>query len=120
MKRKTSKFIFWTPRILAIAFIVFLMMFSLDVFTPGLNFWQIVGALFMHNLFALILLIFLIISWKYEIVGGIVFTLAGLSYIVRITLNREFEWYMLSWILTIAAPAIFIGILFIINWVKKW
>lgn len=119
MNKKINKFVYWTPRILGIIFILFLMMFSLDVFEPGLTVWQIALGLFMHNIPALFLLIILIISWKHEIVGGIVFILAGLLYILILTMNSKFEWYMLSWSLTIALPAFFVGILFMVNWFKK-
>jgi hypothetical protein len=119
MKKNINKFIYWTPRILGIIFILFLMMFSLDIFQPGLTVWQIIIGLFMHNIPALILLIFLIISWKHEIVGGIVFILAGLLYIFLLATSSHFEWYMLIWSLTISGPAFLVGILFLINWFKK-
>jgi len=94
-------------------------MFSLDVFESGLTLWQIVVGLFMHNIPALLLLIVLIISWKHEIVGGIVFILAGLFYVLMLTMDSKFEWYMLSWAITIAGPAFLVGILFLMNWRKK-
>jgi len=122
MEKEINKFIYWTPRILSIIFICFLALFSLDVISSELNFWQIVVGLFVHNIPALILLIVLLISWKYEIVGGVVYILAGVLYVLMIQMNilrSSFEWYMISWILIIAGPAFLIGILFIINWLKK-
>jgi hypothetical protein len=118
MRKKINKYLYWTPRILSIVFILFLMMFSLDIFSIELNFWQTLVGLFMHNIPALLLLAVLIISWKHELVGGIVFTLAGLLYIVTLMM-RPFEWYMISWSLTIAGPAFLIGILFLIGWYRK-
>lgn len=119
MTKRINKPLYWAPRILGIIFILFLMMFSLDIFQPGLTAWQITIGLFMHNIPALILLIILIISWKYEIVGGIVFILAGLLYIFSLITGSQFEWYMLIWSLTISGPAFLIGILFLIGWSKK-
>jgi len=119
MNKKINKYIYWIPRILGIIFVLFLMMFSLDVIQEGLTPWQIAIGLFMHNIPALLLLITLIISWKHEIVGGIVFILAGFLYILLLGMNPHFEWYMISWSLTISGPAFLIGILFIINWRKK-
>ena len=118
MKKKTSKFIFWTPRILSIIFITFLALMSLDVFSSELSFWQTVGALFMHNIPALVLLIVLLISWKYEIVGGIAFILAGALYLVLVFRN-SFEWYLLSWAIQITGVSWLIGALFLIGWFKK-
>ncbi|MFA6254787.1 MAG: hypothetical protein WC675_01985 [Patescibacteria group bacterium] len=119
MGKKVNKFVYWAPRILAILFILFLAMFSLDIFDGNYGFWGTIVGLFMHNIPALILLAVLIISWKYEIVGGIVFILAGLAYIIMLMMNQTFEWYMLSWALTISGPAFLVGILFLINWIKK-
>lgn len=118
MEKKVNKFIYWTPRILSIIFILFLALFSLDIFELKLGFWGTLLGLFMHNLPSLLLLAVLIISWKYEIVGGIVYLLAGLLYIILLRKN-QFEWYLLSWALLIAGPAFLIGILFLINWFKK-
>ena len=118
MEKNINRFAYWTPRILSIMFICFLALFSLDVISPGLSFWQIVVGLLMHNIPVFILLIVLLISWRHEIVGGIVFILAGLLYVVMTlmnALNNSFEWYMISWILTIAGPAFLVGVLFIIN-----
>ncbi|OGY43523.1 MAG: hypothetical protein A3J62_02290 [Candidatus Buchananbacteria bacterium RIFCSPHIGHO2_02_FULL_38_8] len=122
MEKKTNKFIYWTPRILAIIFILFLAMFSLDVFDLELSFWQTIGALFIHNIPVFILLVILLISWKYEIVGGIVFILAGILYIARLlmtAITAGFEWYYLSWAVQISGIAFFIGILFLVGWFKK-
>lgn len=122
MGKGLNKFIYWTPRILSIIFICFLALFSLDVISPGLSLWQTILGLFMHNIPALVLLVILIISWKREIVGGIVFILAGMLYVAMVLLSvlrNSFEWYMVSWILTIAGPAFLIGILFLINWFRK-
>jgi len=118
MAKGVNKFIFWTPRILAILFILFLAMLSLDIFEGNYGFWGTILGLFMHNLPALILLIVLLISWKYEIVGGIAFILAGLLYIVLLMRN-SFEWYMLAWVVQISGIAFLIGILFLIGWFKK-
>jgi hypothetical protein len=122
MGEKINRFIYWTPRILSIIFLLFLAAFSLDVFEMKLGFWGTVLGLFMHNIPVFILAIVLWISWKREIVGGIFFILAGLLYIATMLTNilkNSFEWYMVFWSLQIAGPAFLIGILFIINWFKK-
>ena len=116
---KNNKVIFWTPRILGILFILFLAIFSLDIFDENYGFWGTVVGLFIHNIPALILLVVLIISWKYEIIGAVVFILAGILYILLLLTNLNLEWYMLSWALTIAGPAFLVGILFLIGWKQK-
>jgi hypothetical protein len=123
VRKKISRFVYWTPRILSIIFIIFLSLFSLDVFGTKLGFWGTILGLFMHNIPSLVLLGVLIISWKHEIVGGVAFILAGVFYIVwqliRILANSPHEWSILSWSMIIAGPAFLIGILFLINWSRK-
>ncbi len=122
MEQNINKFVYWTPRILSVAFILFLMLFSLDVFAPGASAKEIAIGLFMHNIPALILAAVVAISWKREIVGGIVFMAAGMLYVGMIVMNilkDPSNWYMLFWTLTISGPAFLIGILFILNWVQK-
>ena len=116
---KPNKFIFWTPRIISILFVIFLALFSLDIFDGNYGFWGTIVGLFMHNIPAIILFVVIIISWKYEIVGGIAFILAGIFYIFMLLMNRQLEWYMLLWSLTIAGPSILVGILFLIGWKQK-
>lgn len=122
MPKKISKGLYWTPRILSIIFIIFLALMSLDVFEMNLGLWQTIGALFIHNIPAIALLIILLISWKHEIVGGVAFILAGIIYIALIGINifkNQFEWYYLAWAVQISGIAFLIGILFLMGWFKK-
>ncbi|MGC8739542.1 MAG: DUF7670 domain-containing protein [Candidatus Hydrogenedens sp.] len=116
------KFMYWTPRILSILFILFLMLFSLDVFSEELGFWQTLIGLIMHNMPAFVLIVVLIFAWKYEMVGGVAFILAGLLYIsviLRNSLMEGFQWYYISWIVIISGPAFMVGILFLFSWLYK-
>ena len=75
-----------------------------------------------HNIPVLFLAAVVAISWKRELVGGITFILAGIFYIVMAATGAAkngFEWYMISWFLTISAPAFFIGALFILGWRRE-
>lgn len=116
-----NKFIYWTPRVLSILLIVFLAIFSLDVFDGDYGFWGIVLGLLIHNIPSFILLGILIISWKYEIVGGVAFILAGISFLVFTLVRETVEpWYMLLALsLILVVPAFLIGILFLVGWFKK-
>ncbi len=119
---KINKFIYWTPRIFSIVFILFLAMFSLDIFGNGYSIWETVVGLFMHNIPVFILAIILAISWRHEVVGGVGFILAGLLYLALTLVrafNNPFEFYELSYSLIIAGPAFFIGILFLVGWRRK-
>lgn len=119
MKRNVGKFVFWAPRVLAILFIAFLALFSLDVFDEGLGFWQVAIGLLVHNIPVFILIAVLVVAWKYEIVGAIVFFLAGLAYIF-LACQRTDNWlWTLTWGIEISGPAILIGGLFLANWIKR-
>jgi hypothetical protein len=120
--KKIGRFVYWTPRILSILFLLFLALFSLDTFDSCSGFLDCALGLFMHNIPVFVLLAVLIISWKHEIVGGVAFILAGLLYISLLVINAitgQGEWYMLAWSVTIAGPAFLVGILFMMNWYKK-
>jgi hypothetical protein len=122
MDKKISPFIYWTPRILSILFIIFLAMFSLDVFSSGLSFRQIAIGLFMHNIPVFFLIAALVIAWKREIVGGAAFILAGMLYaamVLKTAFTSGFQWYYLSWMLEISGMAFFIGVMFLVGWSKK-
>ncbi len=122
MKKRVNKFVYWTPRILSIVFILFLAMFSLDIFDGNYGFWGTILGLIMHNIPAFILAAVVIISWKHELLGAIVFPLGGLLYITQLMITmfaNGFEWYALSWSLIVAGPAFLIGILFFLCWKKK-
>ncbi|SMC50639.1 DUF7670 domain-containing protein [Papillibacter cinnamivorans] len=112
--------IFWVPRILSIAFILFLALFSLDVFEPGLSAGEIALGLFMHNIPSLILLFIVILSWKREIVGGIAFLAVGALYVFLVFFRASVPpLTALTWSLIISGPAFLIGILYLAGWIRK-
>lgn len=117
--KKVGKFVYWAPRIFSILFLLFLAMFSLDVFDNCNSFLECLLGLLMHNIPVFILIILLVIAWKKEIVGAITFFLAGFLYILLLAMNPKFEWHYFSWSLIIAGPAFVIGWLFLINWNKR-
>ena len=118
MKNNQNKFIYWTPRVLSILFIIFLALMSVNTIAQKLGLWQVVFGIFVNNIVAFILLAALIVSWKYEIVGGIAFILAGTLYSVLLARNT-FEWYLLAWAGIVPGITFFVGILFLIGWYKK-
>ena len=69
------RILYWFPRILAILAILFMMMFSLDVFGGEEPFGRQLLGFLAHNIPAFALIIVLVIAWKYEIIGGMIFIL---------------------------------------------
>jgi len=110
----------WLPRILCIMAILFISLFALDSFTPGLTIWQQLGAFFMHLIPSFILVAFLIIAWKWEQIGGIIFMILGLVmspliFILNHNRNHFSIGASLSIVLAITFPFIVVGILFMIS-----
>ena len=79
MKNLVSWF-HWIPRLLCIAAILFVSMFALDSFAPGLTIWEQIRGLLIHLIPSYILLAALLLAWKWEKLGGIVFMVIGLGF----------------------------------------
>lgn len=118
---KTSiKLFHWLPRIICILAILFVSMFALDAFAPGLTIWQQLGAFFMHLIPSFVLLAFLIVAWKWEFIGGIIFTVIGLGlspfiYLLNHSRNHFTVGTSLGIVMMITFPFVVVGILFIIS-----
>jgi hypothetical protein len=123
MKAK-SMIIHWLPRILCILAIAFIELFAMDSFDPKLTFREQMIGFFMHSLPAVVLVIFLVIAWKWELAGGILFILTGagfspLIYTMNYRMNHS-VWMSMSIILMITFPFIVTGVLFVIcHFLKK-
>jgi hypothetical protein len=119
LEKRSRGALYWSPRIIAILLIILMALMSLDVFESGGSAWDIAAGLFMHNIPVFIMIIILVVAWKYEIVGGIAFILAGAAYILFAATSGQ-PWYrVISWSLTIAGPAFIVGALFLVNWFRK-
>ena len=114
-----NRLLYWAPRVLGILFVLFTSIFSLDVFDAGYTFPETMIALIMHLLPTIILAILLVISWKYELVGGIIFLLLGMAFPILILLSMSEGEFAPMAINPIAFPLILIGALFISNAVMK-
>ena len=121
--KTTIKILHWTPRIISILAILFISVFALDSFSPNLTIWQQIGAFLIHLIPSFVLLVILIVAWKWELIGGILFTLIGVVftpfiYVHNYKMNQS-VWMSLFIILVITVPFIITGILFIVSHYKK-
>jgi hypothetical protein len=124
-----NKLVFWIPRIISILFILFLAMFSLDVFDGNYGFWGTILALFMHNIPTLVFAMIVYFAWKYEIFGAILFGIMGASSIVQLIVTMIINSanpepmplsVLLIWFAS-TTLAISAGVLFYLSWrQKKW
>jgi hypothetical protein len=113
--------LFWTPRILSIAFIAFLSIFALDVFDGHHSFWQTMLAFIIHQIPVFVLIVVLILAWRWEWIGAALYATAGLLYVTWVvSTSRPWSPTMrLICILLIAGPAFIIAGLFLANWLKR-
>jgi hypothetical protein len=107
MKEKT---LYWVPRILTVIALLFMLMFSFDVFDGNESMGRKLLGFLMHNIPVLILIVILIIAWKWEFAGGIFFIVA---FIVSCFFFHSFTGNPGSLIVT--SPFLITGILFLVH-----
>ena len=121
--KKSFDLLHWAPRILCIIAILFISLFALDAFDPKLTIWQQIGAFLMHMIPSFVLTVLLIIAWKREYIGGIIFTAIGavftpIIFMHNYKMNQSIEMSM-TIVIMITVPFIIVGILFIANHFEK-
>ena len=109
MARKTI--LTWTPRVLLIAFALFLVLFSFDVFEDGKSAGEIAIAFIMHNIPSAMLLLLVLVAWRREWIGALVCVLLAVAYVV-------WAWgqFPLSVYFVMAGPLVLIAVLYTVNW----
>jgi len=105
-----TKILYWIPRILTILSLLFMTMFSFDVFDGAESFGMKMLGFVIHNIPVMILIVILIISWKWELAGGALFILASIS---GTFFYHSFSGNPVS--LVVIAPFLLAGILFILH-----
>lgn len=113
MSHCAALLLYWSPRVLGIAFAFFLSLFALDVFTEPQAFWTAILALFVHLIPAAITVLVLIAAWRWEWIGAGMFFLLAAFYAWDV-LPRH-----LNWALTIDVPLLVIAVLFLTNWLER-
>lgn len=113
----------WIARIICMLAILFISMFAADSFSPELTFRQQIGGFMMHLIPSFILIALLIVAWKWEFIGGIIFIIiaVGLSpFVFTLNYNRNHSvGISLGIILAITFPFLVVGILFMISHFMK-
>jgi hypothetical protein len=66
----------WLARVLSMVAILFLLLFSFDAFGGDEPFGRQLTGFLIQNIPAFVLILSLVIAWKYEIAGGVLFLLA--------------------------------------------
>jgi hypothetical protein len=111
MKDVRGRLLYWTPRILGILFAAFISLFALDVFGAGYSAGELVVALLMHLIPTGLVVVALVIAWRWEWLGAILFAALGLWYIILAWGDMHWSAYLF-----ITGPLLLIAALFLIDW----
>jgi hypothetical protein len=106
--------VFWSPRILALVFAVFMSLFALDVFNERLGLWRTLAALLFHLIPTAIVLVILAVSWRWGIVGTVLFSALGAHYIF--STRGQMHWSAYA---VIAGPLFLLALLFLVDWLTR-
>jgi len=111
MTTASRRLLFWMPRGLCILFAMFISIFALDVFDGNPTLPELLLDLLMHLIPTFLIVAVLLIAWRWEWVGAVIFSALGVLYIV-------WEWgrFDLSAYLLISGPLFLLGVLFLFNW----
>lgn len=106
MNTNTKRLLYWLPRVLTILFALFISIFALDVFDESYSIGETIIALFMHLVPTFMVVIVLLIAWRWERIGAALFIALALLFML---MSRGEGWI-------IAAPMLILGILFLFDW----
>jgi hypothetical protein len=99
MKGPVRRLLFWSPRVLCIAFAL-------------LGLVKTILALSMHLIPTAFIVVVLAFSWRWEWVGGLLYIAAGMVYLTEARHHP-------SWVVVISGPLFLVGALFLLNWLKR-
>jgi hypothetical protein len=114
MNMTEKRVLFWTPRVLGILFAIFVSMFAFDVFDQGYGLWRTILALLINLVPAYLIIIALVIAWRWEWVGAVLFIALAVLYVVWGWGRQSLVAYFV-----ISGPLTLVGGLFLFNWIYR-
>ena len=95
-------------------FAVFVSIFAMDVFNARLDFWRTILVLFVHLIPSFVVLLILVVAWRWEWVGSLAYTTLSVLYVTA-------AWGRLHWSASavISGPLLVIGLLFLFGWLYR-
>jgi hypothetical protein len=114
IKPRLARIIHWAPRIASIVIILFISLFSLDVFETQASPLELLGGLLLHNLPSLVLLVLLIFAWERPAVGFVAFLIFAVLFIAFFVRSL----YAVPNLIVFVFPILLIAGLFYADW--KW
>jgi glucose-6-phosphate-specific signal transduction histidine kinase len=104
-----NRLLLWAPRVVGILVSLFVALFALDAFSEGKSVLQALPDFIVHLAPALLLLAVVLLSWRREWIGALVFTCLAVWYAYAARHHP-------SWILAISSPLLLAGALFFSSW----
>ncbi|MBN1478994.1 hypothetical protein EH223_14975 [candidate division KSB1 bacterium] len=114
MKKVTRRILFWMPRVLTILFAIFLSLFALDVFEEGVGLREALAGFFIHLIPTYIVILFLVLAWRWEWIGALAYLALGVFYIMMTKAKFPLVTYLL-----ISGPLFLICLLFLLDWLYR-
>jgi hypothetical protein len=99
------------PRFLAGCYALFIALFALDVLSAGTDFWTTLGAFAIHLIPAGFLVGVLMIAWRSDLLGGLLYLALGAAYVLATGGRMEPSTYVL-----ITGALFLLGALFLVSW----
>ena len=110
MNTPVSKFLFWIPRVLTIPFALFLSLFALDAFGGEDSIWMQIVGFIIQLLPTALVVVALVVAWRWEWVGAVLFAALGVWYITMT--HGKFDWVTYA---VISGSLFLISFLFILS-----
>lgn len=102
----------WMPRAIVLAFILLLIVFALDAFEGPGGVLHKMGGFLLHLLPAAVTAGFLLVAWRWRIIGGLLMLVLGMVFTIYFQTDQSWSRFLL-----VSFPLLLAGVLFILsNW----
>jgi hypothetical protein len=108
-----AKILHWAPRVAALLIILFVSLFSLDVFEMEASPLELLGAFIMHSLPSIFMILVLVVAWRRPVVGFVAFLIAGVFFLRFVIFGFDLGNFLLF-----SGPLLLISALFYADW--RW
>jgi len=106
----------WIPRVLAVLYALFLMIFSFDVFGDAGVTAKEIGDFLVHSVPSFLILLLVFVTWKWPRLTGLFFILLSAGFAVYFLVTKEQE--VASYYLMSLIPGA-IGVIYLLCGIKK-